>query len=217
MSTLHAPLNVPLNAEFSSPGEDEIYHSVVPHKSDQPIPANMAVWILIAAELTEFALFFVIYLVVRSHNPEIFSQGPERLNLLAGTLNTLALITSSYFVARAISAIKMNKPKQTVKWLGASLLMGASYLGIKTWEYFWNAQAGLDSRTDLFYTLYYYLTFNHLLHVMMGMCTLAWVMVRAHYNAYNKDEYQGLESAACYWHMIDLAWIIIFPLLYVLR
>lgn len=217
MSTLHAPLNVPPNAEFSSPGEDEIYHSVVPRKSDQPIPANMAVWILIGAELTEFALFFVIYLVVRSHNPEIFSQGPERLNLLAGTLNTLALITSSYFVARAISAIKMNKPKQTVKWLGASLLMGASYLGIKTWEYFWNAQAGLDSRTDLFYTLYYYLTFNHLLHVMMGMCTLAWVMVRAHYNAYNKDEYQGLESAACYWHMIDLAWIIIFPLLYVLR
>jgi len=217
MSTLHAPFNVPLNAEFCSPGENELYHSVVPRKSDQPIPANMAVWILIAAELTEFALFFVIYLVVRSHNPEIFSQGPERLNLLAGTLNTLALITSSYFVARAISAIKMNKPKQTVKWLGASLLMGASYLGIKTWEYFWNAQAGLDSRTDLFYTLYYYLTFNHLLHVMMGMCTLAWVMVRAHYNAYNKDEYQGLESAACYWHMIDLAWIIIFPLLYVLR
>ena len=95
--------------------------------------------------------------------------------------------------------------------------MGASYLGIKTWEYFWNAQAGLDSRTDLFYTLYYYLTFNHLLHVMMGMCTLAWVLVRAHYNAYSSTDYQGLESAACYWHMIDLAWIIIFPLLYVLR
>ena len=210
-------LNAPLKAEFIAQDESNYHSPVVPRKSDQAIPANMAVWILIGAELTEFALFFVIYLVVRSHNPEIFSQGPERLNLVAGTLNTLALITSSYFVARAISAIKMNKPKQTVKWLGASLLMGASYLGIKTWEYFWNAQAGLDSRTDLFYTLYYYLTFNHLLHVMMGMCTLAWVMVRAHYNAYNKDDYQGLESAACYWHMIDLAWIIIFPLLYVLR
>ena len=210
-------LNAATDTKFIIDDEFKCHPPVVPRSSDEPIPANMAVWILIGAELTEFALFFVIYLVVRSHNPEIFSQGPERLNLLAGTLNTLALITSSYFVARAISAIKMNKPKQTVKWLGASLLMGASYLGIKTWEYFWNAQAGLDSRTDLFYTLYYYLTFNHLLHVMMGMCTLAWVLVRAHYHAYSKEEYQGLESAACYWHLIDLAWIIIFPLLYVLR
>ena len=210
-------LNASLDTELIPEDDPNPQQAVVLRKSDEPIPANMAVWILIGAELTEFALFFIIYLVVRSHNPEIFSQGPERLNLLAGTLNTLALITSSYFVARAISAIKMNKPKQTVKWLGASLLMGASYLGIKTWEYFWNAQAGLDSRTDLFYTLYYYLTFNHLLHVMMGMCTLAWVLVRAHYNAYSSTDYQGLESAACYWHMIDLAWIIIFPLLYVLR
>ena len=210
-------LNAPMDTEYILQSEPNHQRPVVLRKSDEAIPANMAVWILIGAELTEFALFFVIYLVVRSHNPEIFSQGPERLNLLAGTLNTLALITSSYFVARAISAIKRNQPKQTVKWLGASLLMGASYLGIKTWEYFWNAQAGLDSRTDLFYTLYYYLTFNHLLHVLMGMCTLTWVLVRAHYHAYNKEEYQGLESAACYWHMIDLAWIIIFPLLYVLR
>ena len=74
-------LNASLDTEFIPEGDPNPQQAVVLRKSDEPIPANMAVWILIGAELTEFALFFIIYLVVRSHNPEIFSQGPERLNL----------------------------------------------------------------------------------------------------------------------------------------
>ncbi|WP_083704930.1 cytochrome c oxidase subunit 3 family protein [Motiliproteus sp. MSK22-1] len=185
--------------------------------AQESVPGNIGVWILIAAELTEFALFFLVYLVVRSHNPELFSQGPGRLNMLAGTLNTLALITSSYCVARAMAAIRTNNSSDCLKWLGWTLALAACYCGVKTWEYFWNLEAGLSSRTDLFFTLYYYLTFNHLLHVLMGMCTIGWVAFRTFLGSYNAINHEGLESAACYWHMIDLAWIIIFPLLYVLR
>lgn len=177
---------------------------------------NVAVWILIYAELTEFALFFIVFLIARSHNPEMFSAGPDRLNTLAGMLNTLVLITSSFFVAKAIAAIKKGQRQTCQKWLWLTLLAGATYCGIKAWEYFWNEAAGFDLRTNLFYSIYYYLTFNHLLHVLIGMCTLLWVTLNSYFNAYSANDHEGLESAALYWHMIDMVWIIIFPLLYLL-
>ncbi len=188
-----------------------------PDRKERRAPGNIAIWILIYAELTEFALFFIVFLVARSHNQELFAAGPERLNTLAGALNTLVLISSSYFVARAVSCINAGQQKLAVKWLWATLGAGAGYCLIKGWEYYWNHSHGIDSKTDIFYSLYYYLTFNHLLHVLVGMCTILFVTIRAQMNIYNQENSEGLESAASYWHMIDLVWIIIFPLLYVLR
>lgn len=180
-------------------------------------PGNIAIWILIYAELTEFALFFIVFLVARSHNQELFAAGPPQLNTLAGALNTLILITSSYFVARAMSSIRTGQLKSCLRWLWLTIAAGGGYCLVKLWEYYWNSEAGIDSKTNIFFSLYYYLTFNHLLHVLVGMCTLLFVTIRAHFSAYSADEHEGLESAACYWHMIDLVWIVIFPLLYVLR
>lgn len=180
-------------------------------------PGNIAIWILIYAELTEFALFFIVFLVVRSHNQDIFAVGPGQLNTLAGVLNTLVLISSSYFIARAISSIKAGQRDACLKWLWLTLAAGAGYCAIKGWEYYWNHSQGIDSKTNVFFSLYYYLTFNHLLHVLVGMCTILFVTIRTQMNAYDEKSHEGLESAASYWHMIDLAWIIIFPLLYVLR
>ncbi|WP_207060948.1 cytochrome c oxidase subunit 3 family protein [Motiliproteus sp. SC1-56] len=180
-------------------------------------PANIAVWILVWAELTEFALFFLVLLVVRAHNPDVFAAGPGQLNTLAGLVNTLLLLTSSFCVARGVAAMQQGRARRCLHWLGGTLLIGAAYLGVKGWEYQWNAAAGFDSRTNVFFTLYYYLTFNHLLHVLVGMCTIGWAMARTHWGHFNAREHEGLEGAACYWHMIDLVWILIFPLLYVLR
>lgn len=180
-------------------------------------PGGMAVWILIFAELTEFGLFFTVYLIAKAHNVTLFQQGSSGLNTAAGVSNTVILLTSSYFVARAMAAIKSDDKKQSIKWLYLTLLAGFSYCGVKAWEYAWNGQAGISSRTDIFYTLYYYLTFNHLIHVLIGMCTISWVILRSYNNAYDAAEHEGLESAAYYWHMIDLVWILIFPLLYVVR
>jgi cytochrome c oxidase subunit 3 len=183
----------------------------------EKLPGNIAVWILIYAELTEFALFFIVFLVVRAHNQEIFLEGPSQLNTMSGMINTLVLITSSFFMAQAIAAIKAGQKAACLTWLWLTLTAGAAYCGVKLWEYDVYREAGLSSRTNPFFTLYYYLTFNHLLHVLVGMCTIFWVTLRTHLACYDADDHEGLESAASYWHMIDLAWIIIFPLLYVLR
>ncbi len=192
-------------------------NNVSQNAADDKIPGNIAVWILIYAELTEFGLFFAIFLIAKAANPIIFTEGPTRLHTSSGLINTLVLLTSSFFVARAIHAIKQDKLKACQHWLWLTLFAGAAYLGTKTWEYSINADNGIDGTTNLFFTIYYYLTFNHLLHVMMGMCTIAWVLARSYIFPYSKDDHEGLESAACYWHMVDLVWIMIFPLLYVLR
>ncbi len=191
----------------------EYHHS----KATDDIPGNIAIWILIYTELTEFALFFIAFLIAKTHYHEIFAEGPLQLNTLAGALNTLVLITSSFFVARAMAAIKVGSREQCLKWLCLTLIAGTVYCGIKGWEYYWNDAAGFSSRTNTFFALYYYLTFNHLLHVLIGMCSILFVTLRLYFGAYCASEHEGLESAACYWHMIDLVWIIIFPLLYVLR
>jgi len=190
---------------------------LIENKTDDKVPGNIAVWILIYAELTEFGLFFVIFLIAKAANPVIFAEGPAQLHTSSGAINTLILLTSSFFVARAIHAIKRDKLKSCQRWLWLTLFAGAAYLATKTWEYSINADNGIDGTTDLFFTIYYYLTFNHLLHVMMGMCTIGWVLARSYVFPYTKDDHEGLESAACYWHMVDLVWIMIFPLLYVLR
>lgn len=178
---------------------------------------NIAIWILIYAELTEFALFFLAFLIARVHYPEAFSEGPQQLNTLAGMLNTLVLISSSFCVARAVAAMKAEDSKSCFRWLCLTLAAGVAYCCIKTWEYSWNDAAGIDSRKSTFFALYYYLTFSHLLHVLIGMCSILFVTLRTYWGGYSAQDHEGLEGAAFYWHMIDLVWIIIFPLLYVLR
>jgi cytochrome c oxidase subunit 3 len=181
------------------------------------IPGNRAVWVGIFAELSEFGLFFFVYFIAKAHYPEQFNQGPLQLNTLAGTLNTFALISSSYFVAKALAAIRLNKPQQSINWLYRAVFCGGIYLVIKIWEYHWNVDQGITTNTNNFYTVYYYLTFNHLLHVAWASGSLLWAISQIKVGNYTQKNHLGFTAIACYWHMVDLAWVIIFPLLYVLR
>ena len=181
------------------------------------IPGSMAIWFAILAEMSEFAIMFVVYFLAKVHNPELFYEGPTRLNTLAGTTNTLIMLTSSFFVVRAVMAIRDNKPKQSANWLWGAVACGVIYLIIKVIEYQWNTAQGLATETNIFYGVYYYVTFNHFLHVGWGSAGLIWVIYRINTGIYTSNEHEGLINMAVYWHMIDLAWITIFPLLYVIR
>ncbi|MEJ1365262.1 MAG: cytochrome c oxidase subunit 3 family protein [Candidatus Sedimenticola sp. (ex Thyasira tokunagai)] len=177
----------------------------------------MAIWVAIFSEMSEFAMMFIIIFLAMVHNPEVFSAGPDKLNTLAGMLNTLTLLSSSYFVAKAVHCIRLDRPDLSVRWMWRAVAAGALYLVIKYWEFQWNSAQGYSAETDLFFTVYYYTTFNHFLHVGWGSGALLWGIYRLKTGAYSAQEHEGLETIASYWHMIDLAWIVIFPLLYVLR
>lgn len=181
------------------------------------VPGNMAIWVAIFSEMSEFALMFIVYFIAKVHFLELFNEGPTQLNTTAGALNTIALLSSSYFVAKSVQSVRLNEIKAATRWLWLAILSGCCYLGVKYWEYMWNIKQGLDVDTNLFFTLYYYITFNHFLHVAWGSGALLWGIYRLKQGAYTADEHEGLETIASYWHMIDLVWIIIFPLLYILR
>lgn len=183
---------------------------------DPRIPGNKAIWVGIFAELTEFALMFLVYFVARAHHPRAFSEGPGHLSTLAGSINTLIMLTSSWLVARAVLAIRRDDTRRCLAWLGAAFLTGAGYPIVKLLEVRWNLARGLDGSGDVFQLTYYYLTFNHLVHVSWGLMGLLWVMARTRTGGYSAADHRGLVAFASYWHATDVIWLMIFPLFYVL-
>ena len=155
--------------------------------------------------------------MVRINNLEVFAEGHAHLNRVAGLINTIALITSSYFVVLAVNAIKEGQSKLCSRWLIAALLIGCVYVGVKGWEYSETIAAGYDLSTNSFYTFYYFLTFFHFAHVLLGMVILGTVAWNAHKQRYSQEDHYGVETGASYWHMIDLVWIVLFPLVYVIH
>jgi len=201
---------------FSATGS-RVWRDLAPDPVAGRTPGNMAIWVAIFSEMSEFAIMFIVYFLAKVHFPDTFSDGPVRLNTLAGTINTLTLLSSSYFVAKSVKSVRMNRITTATRWLWLAVAAGGVYLLVKYWEYQWNIAQGIGIDTDLFFTIYYYLTFNHFLHVGWASGALLWGIWRLKSGHYRQDDHEGLETIASYWHMIDLAWIVMFPLLYVLH
>ena len=180
-------------------------------------PGDIAIWIFIMAELAVFAIFFAAYAFARSNNVEMFNASQQTLDSNIALLNTLALITSSYFVVRAVAAIREDKSDLCMRWLIAAILMGFIFLVLKSGEYVHHYGEGTNMRTNLFYMFYFSMTFFHFMHVIMGMVILAAVAVKAKQGGYSAGDHTGVETGASYWHMVDLVWLILFPLIYVMR
>ncbi|MCL6416950.1 cytochrome c oxidase subunit 3 [Aestuariirhabdus sp. Z084] len=192
-------------------------HSLTSPRTVHPLPGDLVVWIFILAELTVFSIFFIAYAFVRLNHPDLFAQGFAHLNRTAGAINTLALITSSYFVVRAVIDIHQDNPKGCSRWLNRAILMGAIYVVVKLWEYYEAFSAGYGLSTNAFYMFYFLLTFFHFFHVLLGLLVLILISRNARRGRYQGEGVVVVESGACYWHMIDLLWIILFPLVYVLN
>lgn len=184
---------------------------------EEGLPGDFAIWIFILAEMLAFGVLFVAYAVTRAGDVELFNASQETLNRTAGAINTLVLITSSYFVMRAVTAIKHGLSRDCAWWLGAAFLLGAVFVGIKSAEFHDKFAAGITLSTNSFYMFYLALTFFHFMHVLMGMIILGFVIAKAWRGGYSRQDHVGVETGASFWHMVDLLWIILFPLVYVIR
>jgi len=186
-------------------------------RNDQYPPGDLAIWIFILAELLVFAAFFAAYAFTRMQHVELFNHYQQQLDRGSALLNTLALITSSYFVVRAVAAIRLDDVRGCVNWLLGALGMGLLFLLVKGAEYAHHFGQGINLSTNTFYMFYLSLTFFHFMHVIMGMVILGAIAVFARQGRYSAREHTGVESGASYWHMVDLVWLILFPLVYVMR
>ncbi|PHS29793.1 MAG: cytochrome-c oxidase [Methylophaga sp.] len=181
------------------------------------LPGDLAIWFFIFMELLVFGIFFISYAVMRLLNAEMFQQYQLTLNKEIGAANTLLLITSSYFVVRAVHAIRQDRVMSCIHWIYAALLGGVGFLILKSVEYYDKFSAGISLSTNTFYMFYLSLTMFHFLHVILGMIILAAIAIKAKRGAYSAQNHTGVETGASYWHMVDLVWIILFPLVYIIR
>ena len=181
------------------------------------VPGNTGIWVGIFCVLVEFLLLFGVYFIAKAHHREAFLTGPDKLATVAGVTITLLLLTSGYCMVKAVAAIRHDDRRATVLWTLLAIALGLGYPLVKYFEIRWNVAHGIDGEAGIFYTTYYYLTLNHLVHVSWGLLGLGWVAVRAALGVYSSKDYSGLEAAAVYWHTTDVIWLVIFPFFYVLR
>ena len=179
------------------------------------LPGDIAVWFFIFAELAVFGIMFIGFGIARSLDPATFSAGKAALHPWTGLINTIGLITASYLVACAVKRLRHEKTGTTALLVGA-IAASSIYTFGKLWEYGVLYADGYNLGTDTFFMFYFFLTFFHFMHVVLGQIILVVLAVKVRKGDYHTNNMNGMESGASYWHMVDLVWLVLFPMLYVL-
>ena len=195
------------------------------HRDDTGSKVGM--WLFLFTELILFGGMFIVYAVYRFRHPAEFSLAAKELDTLVGTVNTLILLTSSMTVAMSITAIQKGKKRSSLVLVGLTILMAIAFLVNKYFEWKHKFSIGIypgspDLATKppgeiLYFGLYFVMTGLHALHVIIGMAVLGVMMVFIARGSITRTSYVRLEAGALYWHLVDIIWIFLFPLFYLLH
>jgi nitric oxide reductase NorE protein len=181
------------------------------------LPGVDGVWVAIGADSVIFAILFMSFMQARLNDPGVFEASRQTLNMHLGGVDTLILLTSSWSVALAIQALKRGLIDRVPRYVLGGALTGLMFMVSKSIEYFQKFAEGLTPATNDFYMWYFTLTGIHLLHVIFGTCLLTYVWINSRRAAYSSSNRVVPECVASYWHLVDLLWIVIFPLLYLMK
>ena len=212
--------------------ESRLIHRVGHHfaNAEQEFSANkLGFWLFLATEILLFGGLFVAYVVFRNMYPEMFLDAHQHLNRTMGATNTVVLICSSFTMAMAVRAAQTGKRSQQVMFLVVTLSLAAVFLVIKYFEYsekiahgylpgYWYAPHGVGDPVNgnLFFGLYFMMTGLHGVHVLAGMVAITWVLIKAAKGQFSSSWYTPVELVGLYWHLVDLIWIYLFPLFYLI-
>jgi len=202
--------------------EKEIHMEV--HRDDEA--SKLGMWLFIFTELLLFGGLFLVYSVFRAEYPANFHEASLELSVTIGAINTIALLFSSMTIAMALSAIQKNNRILSMRLIAVTLLMATIFLFNKYIEWSMKFEHGLYpgsplmphlERGDLmFFSLYFFMTGLHALHIIVGMVLLTMCYFKIKKGTLNSQKYIHLENGALYWHLVDLIWIFLFPLLYLI-
>jgi cytochrome c oxidase subunit III len=196
-----------------------------PHHKDHA-GAKLGMWLFLFSEMILFGGLFLLYAVYLARYPREFAAAGRDMHVVFGTANTVILITSSLFAAMAVTAVQRDERRKALRLLGGTISCAALFLFNKYLE--WSAEIGRGIYPDsprliagphgesVFYSLYYLTVGLHGLHVLVGGTLLSVVAFRVNRGTIHAGDYALLENGALYWHLVDLIWIFIFPLYYLL-
>jgi nitric oxide reductase NorE protein len=179
------------------------------------IPGDGHMWVMVLGDLVIFGAYFIIFMIYRAMAPQEFLASQQHLNINVGVVNTLVLLTSSWFVARSVQAVRGGDHASAIRLTYLGGFCGVLFIAIKAYEWWTKIAQGHSLGSNGFFMFYYMLTGVHLFHVALGLLILG-IVVRELRNP-RRRRMSMVESGATYWHMVDLLWIVIFGLLYVMR
>ena len=215
------PLLTPEGYQAAPPTPDH-YSSKAAHTH----AVRFGMWLFLATEVLLFAGIFAAYFVYRMLFPEAWEEAPKHLSWQLGTFNTILLLTSSLTVALAHHNAEQGKNRNAFYLLCSSIVMGLGFLAVKAVEYhtkfvehalpgkYYHYGGVKAAGASMFYTVYFFATGLHAIHVIIGLSLLTWVAVRCWRKEFSPDYYSPVENAGLYWHLVDLVWIFLYPLLY---
>jgi nitric oxide reductase NorE protein len=191
--------------------------TLLPRTSAGHIPGEAGVWVLILGDMCAFSAFFAVFLLHRAQNVALFSVSQAALDRRFGLLNTALLLTSSLFVACAAISARAGVRRRSARLLILALACGGGFVGSKAFEWGGKIAAGITLNTNEFYGFYYMFTGIHLLHVLLGMGVLIYLLARSRRGDPGASYVAAMEGGGAFWHMVDLIWVVLFALFYLLR
>jgi len=184
-------------------------------------------WVFLGQELLFFGGLFVAYIVFRFLHPDMFMDASHHLSWKMGATNTVILLLSSFTMVMGVRATQLSKRILAIKYLTATFLFAGAFMVVKFFEYaekvrhgflparFFTGESAYET-THIFYGLYFTMTGLHGLHVVVGMGLLIWLIIRTKKGHFHADYYTPVEMVGLYWHLVDLIWIFLFPLYYLI-
>lgn len=183
-------------------------------ETERRLPGDSHMWVMVLGDLIIFSGYFVIFMIYRSMNPGAFLAAQQHLDVNIGVINTVVLLTSSWFVARGVVATRSGNHRSAIRLVYAGAAGGVVFMVLKSYEWIVKIEAG-QTNSQMFFSFYYVVTGVHMLHMLIGLIVLG-TIARELGNP-GRRRPAIVESGALYWHMVDLLWVIIFGLLYVMR
>ena len=178
-------------------------------------PGGILLWVIIFLELITFGIALIAMVISSKENPTDFHESRLLLNTPFGTINTVFLITSGFFMAVSVNYLKQNNTKKSLLFLTLTMLGGVLFLVLKGVEYSDKIDAGLTIGYNTFFTYYWMLTLFHVIHVIVGLVILVSVYVGLKKKK-STTTIEDVEASAAFWHMCDLIWLLLFPIIYLL-
>lgn len=189
-------------------------HAVRGKAPSRRIPGESGTWVFLFGDMLVFGAFFATFMVERAKAPEIFDAARKTLHLGVGLTNTLVLLTSSLCVVIALGALRAGARHIAARAVVVAMICGAIFIVLKMFEYHALVSAGHGIGANHFYLYYFILTGVHLFHVCVGMVVLTFLLTQTRRPELGDTRMAVVEGGACFWHLVDLLWIVLFPLLY---
>lgn len=192
--------------------------SAVPKRPSRGrVPGEVGIWVFIVGDMLVFTLFFTVFSHARSQDPVVFEQSRRTLSLTFGAVNTLLLLTGSMLVVQGLHAVRRQATRVAPWMFFLAGLCGVAFIVDKAFEYSSKIDAGHTASSNNFYMYYFLFTGIHVLHLLLALVAITVMWRIARKPVHTAKDLRNLEAGACYWHLVDLLWIVLFPLFYLMR